>query len=153
MPTPATNWHTSYCLLKDRRKTLDDLPCSPSTGHLSIHQRLPSRFIHSQICSFIPKSYKTPASVFWGHTGFFSSFLQTLWGRGVRRKGRNEKKGSPCGKEWSMVVKAQGTEENQRLLLCPGLLPLAHSIEVWALTPAPTLLTTLTQKALSGFEF
>lgn len=87
-PTPATNWRASYRLLKDRRKTLDDLPCSPSTGHLSIHQRLPSLFIHSRICSFIPKSYKTPASVFWGHTGFFSSFLQTLWGHRGEEEGK-----------------------------------------------------------------
>ena len=57
-------------------------------------------------------------------------FCRPCGGTGVRRKGRDEKKGSPCGKEWSMVIKAQGTEENQQLLLCPGLLPLAHSIKV-----------------------
>ena len=48
--------------------------------------------------------------------------IRCMWGSGfegtgVRRKGRNEKKGSPCEKEWTIVVKAQGTEENKQLLL------------------------------------
>lgn len=79
---------------------------------------------------------------------------QSLWGTGVRRKGRNEKKGSPCEKEWTIVVKAQGTEENKQLLLSvQGYFPSPtwSKYELWPLPP--TLLTTLIQKALSGFKF
>ena len=79
-------------------------------------------FIHSWICSFILKSDKIPALDVLRKYGFLRVPFadpkgQSLWGVGERRKGRNTKKKSPCLKEGTTVVKAQGTEEDKLFLL------------------------------------
>lgn len=125
---------------------------------MSAHQRLPSKFIRSWICSFIPKSNKMPALDVLRTYGFLLLFAdskeQRLWGHGreeegeeTRRKGLHVERRGP---QWSRPRAQKRTN-------CSGS-PL-RSVHPHALhcsvgsAPQPTLLTTLNRKPLSGFKF